>query len=197
MKKKFLLYIAVILAAVIFVCTLDIKTPEEYYTSHIADISKAEMTVTVTVSCETVLNNYDSLSESVKNADIIPKDGVIIPKGEFALHDGDTAFDVLRRILAYYQIPLDYSGDPDKGLQSVYVKGIANLYERDCGELSGWMFCVNGKFPQVSSSDYTLNDGDVLEWLYSCDLGKDVGDNYTISNCAVVHNKTENSQHER
>ena len=174
MKKKLLLYIALITAAVIFVCTLDIKTPEEYYTSHIADVEQAEMSVTVKISCETVFTHYDSLSESVKNADIIPRDGIIVPAGEFALREGDTAFDVLRRILAYNKIPLDYSGSSDSGLQSVYVKGIANLYERDCGELSGWMYRVNGQFPQVSCSDFALNDGDVMEWVYSCELGADV-----------------------
>ena len=171
MKKKLLLYIALITAAVIFVCTLDIKTPEEYYTSHIADVEQAEMSVTVKISCETVFTHYDSLSESVKNADIVPRDGIIVPAGEFALREGDTAFDVLRRILAYNKIPLDYSGSSDSGLQSVYVKGIANLYERDCGELSGWMYRVNEEFPQVSCSDFTLSDGDVMEWVYSCELG--------------------------
>ena len=180
MKKKLLLYIALITAAVIFVCTLDIKTPEEYYTSHIADVEQAEMSVTVKISCETVFTHYDSLSESVKNADIVPRDGIIVPAGEFALREGDTAFDVLRRILAYNKIPLDYSGSSDSGLQSVYVKGIANLYERDCGELSGWMYSVNGWYPNYGCSRYGLKDGDIVEWRYTCDLGFDVGGGYAI-----------------
>ena len=29
----------------------------------------------------------------------------------------------------------------------------------------------------TSNSSYYLKDGDVIEWVYTCDLGKDVGDN--------------------
>ena len=49
------------------------------------------------------------------------------------------------------------------------------MYEFDAGELSGWMYRVNGVFPNKGCSAYTLSDGDVVEWLYTCDLGKDIG----------------------
>ena len=58
---------------------------------------------------------------------------------------------------------------------SVYVQGINNLYEFSCGELSGWMYRVNGVFPNYGCSKYVLKDGDVVEWVYTCDLGRDVG----------------------
>ena len=58
---------------------------------------------------------------------------------------------------------------------SAYIEGIANLYEFDCGELSGWMYKVNGWFPNYGCSRYRLTEGDVVEWVYTCDLGNDVG----------------------
>jgi hypothetical protein len=58
---------------------------------------------------------------------------------------------------------------------SNYIEGINNLYEFDAGELSGWMYKVNGWFPNYGSSRYVLKDGDVIEWVYTCDLGRDVG----------------------
>ena len=58
---------------------------------------------------------------------------------------------------------------------SVYIEGIGNLYEFDCGELSGWLYKVNGKTPGCGCSQYTLKDGDVVEFMYSCSLGADVG----------------------
>lgn len=58
-----------------------------------------------------------------------------------------------------------------------YVEGINNLYEFDCGQLSGWMYNVNGWFPNYGCSKYTVQDGDVINWVYTCNLGKDVGDN--------------------
>ncbi|WP_276322049.1 DUF4430 domain-containing protein [Paenibacillus thalictri] len=58
---------------------------------------------------------------------------------------------------------------------SNYVEGINNLYEFDCGELSGWMYKGNGWFPNCGSSRYSLKDKDVVEWIYNCDLGRDIG----------------------
>ncbi len=58
---------------------------------------------------------------------------------------------------------------------SVYVEGIHNLYEFDTGELSGWMYNVNGWYPNYGASRYQLKDGDVVNWRYTCDLGRDVG----------------------
>ncbi len=38
---------------------------------------------------------------------------------------------------------------------SYYVEGIGNLYEFDCGKESGWMYKVNGRFPNYGCSSYT------------------------------------------
>ena len=67
---------------------------------------------------------------------------------------------------------------------SAYIEGIANLYEFDCGELSGWMYRVNGWFPNYGCSRYVLQDGDTVEWLYTCDLGEDVGGGYAAGGAA-------------
>ena len=47
---------------------------------------------------------------------------------------------------------------------SAYIEGINNLYEFDCGELSGWMYKVNGWFPNYGCSRYQLKEGDTIEW---------------------------------
>ena len=48
---------------------------------------------------------------------------------------------------------------------SVYIEGINNLYEFDCGELSGWMYKVNGWFP-----NYGLRyrkGWNIIKWVYT------------------------------
>ena len=30
----------------------------------------------------------------------------------------------------------------------------------------------------VAELKYTISDGDVIQWRYTCDLGRDVGDQY-------------------
>jgi hypothetical protein len=58
---------------------------------------------------------------------------------------------------------------------SVYIEGIGNLYEFDCGPQSGWMYSVNDIHPGLGCSAYTLADGDVIQFLYTCDMGADIG----------------------
>ena len=61
---------------------------------------------------------------------------------------------------------------------SVYIEGIGNIYEFDCGPQSGWMFSVNGIYPGLGCSAYTLADDDVILFNYTCDLGADLGADY-------------------
>ena len=56
-----------------------------------------------------------------------------------------------------------------------YLQGINNLYEKDCGQWSGWMYEVNGWYPNYGCSRYQVQDGDNIEWHYTCDLGRDLG----------------------
>lgn len=82
-------------------------------------------------------------------------------------------FNLLVREMKQSKIHLEFENTPI--YNSAYIEGIANLYEFDCGELSGWMYRVNGWFPNYGCSRYELQDGDKVEWLYTCDLGADIG----------------------
>ena len=37
------------------------------------------------------------------------------------------------------------------------------------------LYLVNGVSPGYSASEYTLKPGDRVEWVYTCDMGQDVG----------------------
>ena len=83
-------------------------------------------------------------------------------------------FDVLQRICKENKIPMEASQVPL--YHSAYVEGIHNLYEFDCGAESGWMFKVNGWFPNYGSTAYVLQNGDAVMWEYTCvGLGADLG----------------------
>ncbi|MEG1069452.1 MAG: DUF4430 domain-containing protein, partial [Ruthenibacterium sp.] len=88
--------------------------------------------------------------------------------------DGETAFDVLKRACEIAGIQLEFSWTPALG--SNYIEGINQLYEFDCGSESGWMYKVNGWFPNYGSSGYALKNNDAIVWSYSCKgLGADIG----------------------
>ena len=92
------------------------------------------------------------------------------------LPEGESVFDVLQRVCCDNGIQMEASRSPK--YNSAYVEGIANLYEFDVGEGSGWMYKVNGWFPNYGCSGYTLSQGDVICWVYTCNLGDDVGGGY-------------------
>ncbi len=125
----------------------------------------------ISISCETILDNMEDLEPG--KAPYVPEDGWILSAtAEFT--EGETVFDVLKRVCDSYGIQLEYSWTPM--YNSYYVEGINNLYEFDCGSESGWMYKVNGWFPNYGCSSYTLEDGDEIGWRYTCKgLGADVG----------------------
>lgn len=131
--------------------------------------------VYISIVCDTILNNMNDLTPG--KAEFVPYDGVILPMVEAAYYEGETVFDVLKRVCELSDIQLEYSWTPL--YDSYYIEGINHLYEFDCGEQSGWMYKVNEWFPNYGCSSYEVSDGDVIVWCYTCKgLGADVGDDW-------------------
>ena len=127
---------------------------------------------TISIVCDTILNNLDKLRDG-KEA-FVPANGVILAASSISVRDGDTVFDVLKKACELADIQLEYSYTPL--YESYYIEGINNLYEFDCGEQSGWMYKVNGVFPDYGCSGYYLSAGDEIVFCYTCvGLGADVG----------------------
>ena len=134
-------------------------------------VENSVLTCTVSISCAAILENFDRLN--AEKADLIPADGVLLAPTAVEFTEGESVFDVLKRVCRENKIHMEFSETPV--YQSAYIEGIGNLYEFDCGEGSGWMYRVNGEFPNYGCSRYTLADGDTVEWVYTCDFGADVG----------------------
>ena len=127
---------------------------------------------TITIRCDTILNNTDKLEEA--KAPYVPADGVILPVITVEFMEGETVFDVLKRVCEASDLQIEYSWTPL--YDSYYVEGINHLYEFDCGFESGWMYEVNDGFPNYGSSAYEVKPGDKIEWKYTCTgRGTDVG----------------------
>jgi len=172
----FVLILSVTLGALIyFFVTSDLRLPDDYYSDSIKEISPGDKTVYIKVSCETILDNMEKLSQDVKDSGYVPEDGIILSKTEYVLEEGDSVFDLLLKATRHNKIHLDFSGNPDNPSGAVYVRGINHIYEYSCGPLSGWLFKINGKFSSSESSGHFLSDKDFVEWVYTCDLGRDVG----------------------
>lgn len=128
-------------------------------------------TVTVSISCATVLPRIEKLDEDKR--DIIPADGWILKPVSVTINDGESVFELLKRVCRTNKIHMEFSFTPV--YNSAYIEGIGNLYEFDCGSASGWMYKVNSWFPNYGCSRYVLHGGETVEWQYTTNLGKDIG----------------------
>ena len=130
---------------------------------------------TLYIECSLIFNNMDKFNTA--KLDVLPADGIIYGARTVTFYKGESAFDVLLREMQNNRIHMEFSMVP--GYNSNYIKGINNIYERDCGNLSGWMYCVNGWYPNYGCSRYALKSGDTVEFHYTCDSGRDLGVTWT------------------
>ena len=143
--------------------------------ANVADTNgDGKLTCTLEVRCDTLLGKLDQLTE--EKAALVPENGILLETVEVEFTGGESVFDVFRRHLREEKIHFEYVDA--SAYDSVYIEGIGNIYEFDCGPQSGWMFSVNGVYPGLGCSAYTLADGDVIVFNYTCDLGADLGADY-------------------
>lgn len=141
-------------------------------------ISTNAYTCTMSISCAAILDNMDLLDP--EKVELVPEDGWILEPTTVTFYEGESVFNILQRVCKQRELHMEYMNTPI--YNSAYIEGINNLYEFDCGELSGWMYEVNGWFPNYGCSRYQLMESDVIEWVYTCDLGADVGGEYAAGN---------------
>ena len=130
-----------------------------------------KLSCTLEIRCDVLLDHLDQMTEA--KADLVPEDGTLLAATEVEFSGGDSVFDVFRQVLREQKLHFEYIDAT--AYDSVYIEGIGNLYEYDCGPQSGWMYSVNGIYPGLGCSAYTLADGDVIVFRYTCDLGADLG----------------------
>ena len=147
--------------------------PEPVEPDNVEVDTDTSLTCTISISCATILDNMELCAENKRP--LVPSDGVILPATTVTFSPGESVYDVLQQVCRDYGIHMESEFTPI--YNSAYIQGINNLYEFDVGNESGWMYKVNGWFPNYGCSRYQVEDGDVICWVYTCDLGADVGDN--------------------
>lgn len=130
---------------------------------------KYDNTCTFVIECKTILDNKDKLKKGLEK--YVPDDAVIFSK-TVGFDSGESVYDILRRICDENSIQMEASYTP--AFSSYYVEGINNLYEFDCGQGSGWMYSVNGVFPNYGCSSYKPANNDKIAFRYTCELGYDL-----------------------
>jgi hypothetical protein len=97
-----------------------------------------------------------------------PEDGWIITERTVLIDDGDTVFDILKKVCDEEKVLLMTR----KAGNAVFVSAIGGITAVNAK--SGWMFSVNDEFPMTSASAFKLDDQDVIKWQYTMDSGNDL-----------------------
>ena len=125
-------------------------------------------TVTIAISCKTAINNGLNKKPGFSH---LPSNGIILQNMKVEFNEGDTVFDILVKVTRKKGIHMEYRGSGS----NTYIEGINNLYEFDGGSNSGWMYSVNGVYPNYGVGAYKVKSSDVIKFNYTCNLGADLG----------------------
>lgn len=118
----------------------------------------------VAIRCESLLDHMSEVDPSIKK--YIPSDGKLLPVTTLKAKQGDTAYTILQKVCKAKNIALD--AEYSSTFSTEYVRGIGHLYEKQAGDMSGWLYLVNGKLLNRGASSYQLKEGDLVEWVYTC-----------------------------
>jgi hypothetical protein len=125
-----------------------------------------------TEETEKAVNKHQEKEEGVVKVSVfVPVEKKsLLEKTSILWQEGDTVFDALEKATKKYDIPFKFSG-----LRvAPYVSSIGGIEEFDHGVKSGWMVAVNGEVISKSSGAYVLKEHDIIEWVYTTDLGRDI-----------------------
>lgn len=136
----------------------------------------------------------------------------ILLSADVPIYEGEPASRLLERLLKENGYAYEYTGTPDSGFylarissSAAFVTGkipddlLQNLYDNEIdvapdgfdsqslGEFdftsqSGWMYQVNGVYPNYSFSDCYLQDGDVMRVRFTLAYGSDIGGSEAVGN---------------
>lgn len=141
---------------------------------------------TVRIECNTIYDNIGKLKSGKQG--FLPSSGVILDNVQVEIKGGESAFDAIKKACEenvctnnckYCKqsgVQIEYTYTP--AFNNYYIEGIHQIYEKDCGTQSGWMYSVNGAFPDVGSSSYTVSEGDTIVFAFTCNMGEDIGNTY-------------------
>ena len=149
--------------AAALVCALNVESASGYYSAEAPQNRASVGSAYLCIRCDTVAGRATDGST--------PADGTILARTEFPIFEGDSVFDLLTAAARQYHIQMEHEGGEG---DMAYVNGINYLYEYAYGELSGWIYSVNGETPSIGCGSYALKDGDDVLWQYTTDLGEDL-----------------------
>ena len=128
----------------------------------VTQTTSSEINCSITIECKSILDNMDNLEP--EHEKYVPKNGIMLNNYKTTLKSKSTVYDLFKK--ACNDKGITYTAE--YGMYSVYIAGINNIDEFDCGKGSGWKYRVNGSYPNISVDLKKLKDGDKVVFTYIC-----------------------------
>lgn len=145
----------------------------ENKTGESSNPSKEKATATVSIDMRSATGHLDAFSHE-KRA-LIPANGYFLSPVKVEINPGESVWDVTQRAANQYGISIRSTFT--QKYNSVYVQGMNGIGEFDGGQGSGWMYNINGIYPNRGASVIKVRNGDSIQWRYTLDYGKDIDGN--------------------
>lgn len=138
------------------------KTLQKENDDKVTQTTSSEINCSITIECKSILDNMDNLEP--EHEKYVPKNGIMLNNYKTTLKSKSTVYDLFKK--ACNDKGITYTAE--YGMYSVYIAGINNIDEFDCGKGSGWKYRVNGSYPNISVDLKNLKDGDKVVFTYIC-----------------------------
>ena len=151
--KFSIIAVAALLISQLTACSFDKET---LTLTDVFQSSEATMHCTIGIFCDDIFKHKSSFKGDLA----LVGDGTLLDYVEVEVHSNETVLDVTLRTCEKYGI----SVKEKKG----YIPSMGDLSEFDAGPLSGWTYYVNDGFADKGADEYTVSDGDIISWEYTC-----------------------------
>lgn len=88
-----------------------------------------------------------------------------IPRTKVTVDKGSYLIDVIEKVLSLNGMPYENLGN--------YISGIKGLYEFNNGDMSGWMYLINGRYSLYGVNEQVVRNGDEIVFHYTDDYSKE------------------------
>jgi len=143
--------------------------------------------------------SFEDYGKRLKDADFETPLGVLIKPTKVPFKKGDNIARVTIRLLDALKIQYTYDGNIENGFYLSKLKNfklsdgtvVKEFGEFDSGAGSGWMITCNNWFVNRGTDGFKVEDGDLIKWQNTCQLGADIGCDWSKQSAKITGFKFE------
>lgn len=138
--------------------------------------------------------SFEDYGVRLDGADFKTPLGVIISPTQVPYKEGDNIAVVTLRLLDALDIGYKNTGSLDSAFYLASIENfklsngtqVDSFGEFDSGSGSGWMITQNNWYINSSTADFKVEDGDIIRWQNTCQIGADIGCDWDKRSAEII-----------